>query len=499
MSTDVGRRRALQVAALGTVAIVGGGVGAWRSLGATSSSSLEARSGQPLREPPTLASRAGILEVALTAAPGVVLAGRRTRALGYNGTTPGPTLRVAPGDVLRLTLANELDQTTNLHTHGLHVSPEGNGDNVFRMVEPGERATYEYVVPTDHPTGTFWYHPHHHGTVADQVFGGLFGALVVAAPAQSDTGAVRERVLVLSDTTLTADGSIAAVSARDVMVGREGELLLVNGQQRPRLDCTEGVPERWRVVNACTSRFVELRLDDHPWGFLGYDGHALAVPETRSTVVLAPGNRADLVVEPTRPGSFTLHTLAHDRGGMGMMGDSPSRDTSAPTTLATVSVAGASPHQATARSLRTPAVRTGDLRGLAVAGRRRITFTMGMGMGMGRGGGMTFGFDGREFDPTRLDQQVALGTVEEWTLANTSPMDHPFHLHVWPMQVVGAPGTSPSGQPDWRDVVIVPARGQVTVLIRFDDFGGRTVYHCHVLDHEDHGMMGTIEVQPTAG
>ena len=89
---------------------------------------------------------------------------------------------MAPGDVLRLTLANELDQTTNLHTHGLHVSPEGNGDNVFRMVEPGERATYEYVVPTDHPTGTFWYHPHHHGTVADQVFGGLFGALVVAAP-----------------------------------------------------------------------------------------------------------------------------------------------------------------------------------------------------------------------------------------------------------------------------------------------------------------------------
>ena len=109
MTTDVGRRRALQVAALGTVAIVGGGVGAWRSLGATPSSSHEAGSGQPLREPATLASRAGILEVALTAAPGAVVAGRHTTALGYNGTTPGPTLRVAPGDVLRLTLANGLD------------------------------------------------------------------------------------------------------------------------------------------------------------------------------------------------------------------------------------------------------------------------------------------------------------------------------------------------------------------------------------------------------
>jgi FtsP/CotA-like multicopper oxidase with cupredoxin domain len=495
MTTDVPRRRALQVAALGAVAIVGGGVGAWRSLGTPLSSSLEARSEQPLREPPTLASRAGILEVALTAGPGVVIAGRRTRALGYNGSTPGPTLRVAPGDVLRLTLANELDQTTNLHTHGLHVSPERNGDNVFRMVETGERATYEYVVPADHPTGTFWYHPHHHGTVADQVFGGLFGALVVAAPAESEAAALRERVLVLSDTTLTSDGTVAAVSARDVMAGREGELLLVNGQLRPRIDCTEGVPERWRVVNACTSRFVELRLDEHHWGLTGYDGHALAAPEARSTVVLAPGNRADLVVEPTRSGVFTLRTLAHDRGGMGMMNGSGPRGASAPTTLATVSVAGPAPDQVPGRSPPAPTGGITDLRGLAVDGRRRITFTMGMGMG----GGMTFGFDGRGFDPLRLDQQVALGALEEWTLANSSPMDHPFHLHVWPMQVVDAPDTSPSGQPDWRDVVIVPARGQVTVRIRFDDFGGRTVYHCHVLDHEDLGMMGTIDVRPTAG
>ena len=119
-----------------------------------------------------------------------------------------------------------------------------------------------------------------------------------------------------------------------------------------------------------------------------------------------------------------------------------------------------------------------------------------MGMGMGGGGGMTFGFDGREFDPERVDQTVTLGAVEEWTIANTSPMDHPFHLHVWPMQVVAAADMDPTGRPDWRDVVIVPARGQVTVRIRFADFAGRTVYHCHVLDHEDQGMMGIIDATP---
>ena len=109
---------------------------------------------------------------------------------------------------------------------------------------------------------------------------------------------------------------------------------------------------------------------------------------------------------------------------------------------------------------------------------------------------MTFGFDGREFDPERVDQTVTLGAVEEWTIANTSPMDHPFHLHVWPMQVVAAADMDPTGRPDWRDVVIVPARGQVTVRIRIADFAGRTVYHCHVLDHEDQGMMGIIDATP---
>ena len=421
------------------------------------------------------------------------MAGRRTQALGYNGTSPGPTLRVAPGDVLRVTLANDLDATTNLHTHGLHVSPEGNSDNVFLIVEPGQSARYEYAIPADHPTGTFWYHPHHHGTVADQMFGGLFGALLVAEA--DDPGEQRERVLVVSDTTLTGDGEVAAVSREQVMQGREGELVLVNGQLRPRIDVSADSPQRWRVVNACTSRFLQLALDEHTWGFLGYDGQALGQPDERDTVVLAPGNRVDLLVQPVAAGTFTLRTLGHDRGGMGMMGRGATA-TSAETVLATVQVTdnttGAGATAPPTHGDR-PTTEVADLRGEAVDGRRTITFTMGMGMGTGGGGGMTFGFDGQEFDPERVDQSVALGAVEEWTIANASPMDHPFHLHVWPMQVVAADDVDPTGRPDWRDVVIVPARSQVTVRIRFADFGGRTVYHCHVLDHEDQGMMGIIE------
>jgi FtsP/CotA-like multicopper oxidase with cupredoxin domain len=135
-----------------------------------------------------------------------------------------------------------------------------------------------------------------------------------------------------------------------------------------------------------------------------------------------------------------------------------------------------------------------DLRRGPVSGRRLLTLAMGMAMG----GGMTrsFTIDGREFDPDRVDQAVAAGSVEEWTLANSSTMNHPFHLHVWPMQVVARDGAPVDDAPTRQDVVDVPARSRVTVRIAFDGFTGRTVYHCHILDHEDVGMMGVIEVDP---
>jgi FtsP/CotA-like multicopper oxidase with cupredoxin domain len=487
MSAELFWRRALQTAALGGALLVVGGVGTWRSLVQPASATGSGASGDVLTEPRVLTSRGGVLDVALTAAPGVQLAGRQTSALGYAGTSPGPTLRISPGDVLRVRLTNAMASTTNLHTHGLHVSPEGSGDDVFRMVRPGETAAYEYALPADHPTGTFWYHPHHHGTVADQVFAGLFGTLLVVGPDEPDVA--RDRVLVVSDTTLTAGGDVAPVNGRQRMAGREGELLLVNGQRAPRIDLTPGMRERWRVVNACTSRFLELRLDDHTWGFLGHDGQAVGAPVARDTVSLAPGNRADLLVEPASAGTFALRTLDAARGGTGMMGGAAV--TSPGAELATVRV-GAGPSDAVSSPPWAGPVRSvPDLRAAPVDVRRVVTTTMGMGMGMG--GGMAFGFDGRAFEPGRVDQSASLGSVEEWTIANPSPMDHPFHLHVWPMQVLDAPDVDSAGPPDWRDTVIVPAGGRVTVRVAVRDFGGRTVYHCHVLDHEDMGMMGTVQ------
>jgi len=220
-------------------------------------------------------------------------------AFGYYGSVPGPTWRVRPGDRLQVTLVSQLGHTTNLHTHGLFVSPDGNGDNPFIAVEPGQRFDYDIRLPEDHPPGLYWYHPHHHGMVADQVFAGLYGAIIVEDP--TDLPVTRERVLVISDITLDAAGDVAAATRADRMMGREGETVLVNGQVQPVLRARPGERERWRVVNACVSRYPDLRVPGQYLALLGMDSARTAIPTAVDRVLLAPGNRADLIVPPDGP------------------------------------------------------------------------------------------------------------------------------------------------------------------------------------------------------
>ncbi|MFN2320765.1 MAG: multicopper oxidase family protein [Dermatophilaceae bacterium] len=433
--------------------------------------------------PEVLTSTGGVLDVTLEAAEGShQVAGRTATTFAYNGSVPGPTMRLRPGDRLRVRLVNQLPQGTNLHTHGLLVSPEGNADNVFIHVEPGESFDYEYQLPDDHPPGLYWYHPHLHELVADQLFAGLYGAIIVEDP--EELPFTRERVLVVSDITLDGASRVRQPSTMERMMGREGELVLVNGQAGALLAARPGERERWRVVNACSSRFLSLRLDGQQLQLLGRDLGLFAGPQDVEEVFLPPGGRADLAVT-TAEGRSTLAAMPVDRGGM-MMG--PARS-DAVVALASLEVSGSSASGLAALPAQ-PAPR--DLRQVRVDGSRELVFAMGSGMGMGRGpGGMQLTIDGKTFDHERIDQEVAFGSVEEWTIVNDSPMDHPFHLHVWPMQLIEESGQSVQ-TPMWLDVVNVPSRGWAKVRIAFERFGGRTVYHCHILDHEDLGMMGII-------
>lgn len=237
-------------------------------------------------------------------------------------------------------------------------------------------------------------------------------------------------------------------------------------------------------------------LDGLPVQLIATDGGRLAAPQQVDEVHLVPGERAEVLVAPTTSGTYPLHTLATDRGsmGMGMGGGAPVVSPAAP--VATLEVTGGAPAAALPAVLAAPST----LEPGRATGSRELTLAMGMGGGNGGGmggmggGGMAFTIDGKTFDPAVTNLRTRLGRAEDWTITNAPPMDHPFHLHVWPFRVLERSDGPPD--PGWKDTVDVPANGAVTVRIPFDRITGRTVYHCHILDHEDLGMMGVIRVDP---
>ncbi|MFQ4140528.1 multicopper oxidase family protein [Nodosilinea sp. PGN35] len=454
-------------------------------------------------------SQGGLLSLDLEAGVQPVLVGDlRANLLTFNGQLPGPRLEAKPGDTVQIRFANRLNQPTNLHYHGLHVTPQGNADNVFLSVPPGERLTYEFTLPADHPAGTFWYHPHHHGHVAEQLFGGLAGLFIIRGELDEipEIKAAQEAFMVFQDFDVTNTGAIAAPDMMARMMGREGPLITINGQLNPELSLAQGGLLRLRLLNASPSRFYRLQLEGHSLQLIATDGGAIAAPVELSELLLAPGERAEVLVQGNRePGQYRLLNLPYDRGGIMMMGDGGMGDmnhsmegggmggmmhqgsSASPQTLATVTYRGSVAALPLPQRLGTVELLPNPTLS------RRIELDMAMGSGMS----MAFLFNGKTFDAQRIDINPKLNTVEEWELVNidSDRMDHPFHLHVNPFQVI-----SRNGQPEpyqaWKDTVLVKGNETVRIRIPFRTFTGKTVYHCHILDHEDLGMMGTVNIQP---
>lgn len=439
-------------------------------------------------------SESGLLVVDLEAKPTrVQLGDRSANLLTYNGQVPGPRLEAKPGDTVQIRFTNQLSQPTNLHYHGLHIPPTGTGDDVFLEILPGESHTYEFQIPQNHPAGTFWYHPHYHGLVAEQLFGGLAGLFIVRGALDDipEIQAAQEEFIVLKDFSLSRTGNILSPGHMAQMTGRIGDLLTANGQFNPSMTINQGGLLRLRFLNASSSRFFWLSLEDHPFYLIATDGGAIAEPIELDDLILAPGERAEVLVRGNRePGQY--HLLNHPfnpaqdmmgRGGMGhgsTMGGFQNRGNSE--TVATLTYSG--PTTETSLPSRLIAVE-------ALPEPQTVRqFTLNHGMGQG----MVFLINGQMFDHTRVDTQVALNTIEDWEIINTGTMAHPFHVHVNKFQVISRNGQS-SPYLAWKDVVSVSPGERVQIRIAFKDYSGRTVYHCHVLDHEDRGMMGILEIQ----
>ena len=446
----------------------------------------------------------GLLEVDLEASSSRIdLGGKPAYLLTYNGQIPAPRLEAKAGDTIRIRFTNNLSQPTNLHYHGLHVTPNGNADNAFLDIPSGESLTYEFTLPKNHPSGTFWYHPHRHGFVAEQVFGGLAGLFVIRGELDEipEIKAAKEEFFFFLYAELDGSGRIQCPNHMEMFLGREGQLMTVNGQVNPQIAIARGGLLRLRILNASPSRFYRLAFENHPFYLIATDGGAIGTPVELKELLLSPGERAEVLVRGDREsGQYRLLNLPYDRGGMemmGMMGGGghmmeggmgmmQENTQTKPHVLATLT------YQGSVSSLPLPQqlISVEELSEPKTV--RRIELSMAMGSGMG----MTFTFNGKAFDPNRVDTQVQLNTVEDWELVNVDPdgMAHPFHLHVNPFQVISRNG-KPEPYRAWKDTVLVKGNETVRIRIPFRDFAGKAVYHCHVLDHEDLGMMGIVEMK----
>ncbi|MGB0661437.1 MAG: multicopper oxidase family protein [Mangrovicoccus sp.] len=425
----------------------------------------------------------------------------------YDGEIPGPTFRVSPGDDLEIALHNDMPpntdkgspvlntpnefNTTNLHFHGFHVSPKGNSDNVYLNINPGEGFNYLVRLPEDHPAGNYWYHPHRHGSVAAQVASGCAGMMIVRGALDDvpEIAEAVERVMVFQCPVV--DPSTGVLDSYDTIWSLDSERYwLINGEFQPRIYMRQGEVQHWRWLNAGDEQFLPMNVDGLELYEVGFDGNPYPAPRQTDKVFIAPGNRSNLMVKAPDVGVFDIMRPAFDQG-----------KTAIPEVrMASVIVLPADTDRISSSVKMGTKLPSGplpknplltDITDDEIVAKRQITLGAEDVTGMYKG--MVFTLNGQPFDPTRNDISPKLGTAEEWELINQTPFPHPIHVHVNPMQVTHINGEALDYK-HWQDTIAVPAAGTVTFRMRFTEFDGRFVMHCHILPHEDLGMMLNVNV-----
>ena len=439
--------------------------------------------------PPEVTSQGGVLDETLDIQQtSFDIGSMPVTSYVYNGLYTPPTLRVKPGDVINLVLKNNMtDDYTNVHMHGLNVSPLGNGDNVFVHVNPGEIYSYEVALPADHPAGLFWYHPHAHGSSQFQVYNGMSGGLIVEGlldPFPQLAG-IADRTLLLKDTYTQDDGTIPPQDGDGNLDTGHSSARTVNGLVNPTMRIQPNELQLWRIGNIGANRYYRLVLEGHEMYEIARDGnrHSQLIP--REEILLPPSSRTEVLVRGGREGIYKLRTNYVTTGPVG--------DQYAEETLATlISLGTPVAYVPLPEASQFPPVP--DLREKPVARKRIIKFQEDE-------DGSNFRIDGKAFDMNRVDTVVRLGDLEEWTLQNWTNELHVFHIHQLDFQVT-ANGDEPAPFTGYQDTVNMPLRidentpSEVKVLIPFTNpiIVGKFVYHCHILEHEDGGMMASIEV-----
>lgn len=444
----------------------------------------------------------------------------------YNGVCPGPTWRVKAGGSIRVLLRNQLppnpdqdsaDQgnypqrlnTTNLHVHGLNVSPRDSSDNVLQSILPGTDFQFRFDLPSYHAAGTYWYHPHHHTSTYGQVVSGLAGAIIVEDvddPLVTDPAllAMEDRIFIFSsfvyDTltnTLPYPLRLRTATALSPFQAYESPVY-VNGMHNAKVTMRPGEIQRWRFINATfelNMRLRWLRIKDG-------DTTEVARPEIAvdglyfdnivqsSSVLIPTGSRTDYLVQaPTEDGRYVLqltelaaqHTVNDVRE------------------LVVIDVQGDTILPPMMMPTRLPvAIVKGPVHDSEITGYNHIRFELGdFGAIQNDSTAVTriFKIDDTPFDHDVVNITVHEGGAEEWIVENTSSDIHPFHIHVNEFMVLEKNGV-PLAQPRWQDVLALDTMSTYKIRHRFGEHYGKTVLHCHYLPHEDWGMMQIVEILP---
>jgi FtsP/CotA-like multicopper oxidase with cupredoxin domain len=317
-----------------------------------------------------------------------------------------------------------------------------------------------------------------------QVASGMVGAIVVEGDFADvpEIARARERVMVLGQVVYDFAGTVEDFNT--IFPETATRFLSINGQYRPIIDMRPGEVQRWRLVGAQYQDSILLELDRHRLNVIAYDGIQLGAMKEMQRLLVAPGQRADVLVQAGGPGTYELNAMPYDQGHPAPHGP-----------LGRVTVSGEPLPMKLPDALPKPPFEM--IRDSEITGRRTLTLSAIGDPPGNRPGALwrefRFMIDGKSFDPGRIDQRVKLGAVEEWTIVNSDGRDT-FHIHTNPFQVTQVNGR-PQADLEWRDSVSVPGKGgSVVFRSRFLDYTGVFMLHCHMMNHEEMGMMQTVEV-----
>ena len=445
----------------------------------------------------------------------VFLSDRQTDTFGINGNYLGPTLRFKRNQEIGLSVTNELGEPTTLHWHGFHLPATEDG-GPHQLIENSDTWNSQFKVTQF--AGTFWYHSHALHRSGEQVYKGLAGMIIVEDDEQGtglpDNYGIDDIPLIVQDRRFNEDGSLDYMSRyEDSVMGLQGDTILVNGTLNAHFQASTRLV-RFRILNGSNARTYRFAFDNNR-NFLqiGSDGGLLESPVNLDQLELAPAERAEIVVQFNpgeslkllsigRPSSFTEFPGAMSRMMRSL--NAQNFDILSLSADPQLDDNGEIPRQLTSIS-RLPESNATNSRSflLSMGAGRRSGGDRGPGTGTRNGlgggyGGGNFTINGRRIEENFINERIGLNTTEIWELNNNSPMMHPFHVHNGQFQVLDRNGNSPpANEMGWKDTVKVGSGETVRIIKRFADFSEETnpyMYHCHILEHEDRGMMGQFLV-----